>query len=245
MAVHAFKILIIGVIFIFTSCMGLKRLPDYTSMNKEILLDPVQTPTQDKSFEIQKNKKSYQIEPVFNYELYGLVVSKHNSDSWRDHVHKAWGDYINTQDICVIWGENVKSNRFHQVEFSSGNWTCYFYTKSNEVYQSFRLDQLSNNHVIPANDTVAKILNQIEIGDQIHLSGNLVNYSIDHSAPRNTSTVRTDTGNGACEIVYVKTAEIIDSHNRVFARLQLVGNILTIAGFLLMIAGFFTARYGI
>lgn len=51
----------------------------------------------------------------------------------------------------------------------------------------------------------------MRIGDQIHFSGLLVNYR-DVRAPdywRNTSTVRTDTGDGACEVVFVKDLQIL------------------------------------
>jgi len=51
------------------------------------------------------------------------------------------------------------------------------------------------------------------VGDQIRFTGVLAEYSHNHGFPfkRGTSTVRTDTGNGACETVYVNKIDILKS----------------------------------
>ena len=32
----------------------------------------------------------------------GLVVSKHDADTWWDWIHRAWNDHLNVTDLCVI-----------------------------------------------------------------------------------------------------------------------------------------------
>ncbi|MDD5473003.1 MAG: hypothetical protein PHU34_02525, partial [Candidatus Methanoperedens sp.] len=66
--------------------------------------------------------------------------------------------------------------------------------------------KLSNNHIIPANNSILSALNTIRVGNNITLKGFLVNV-IDNTASYSktwiTSQRRTDIGEGACEIVYV------------------------------------------
>ncbi len=60
---------------------------------------------------------------------------------------------------------------------------------------------------------MAKKLKNIRIGDQIHLTGHLANYRhfSGNGFARGTSTVRTDTGNGACETIFVNEVNILRS----------------------------------
>ena len=48
-------------------------------------------------------------------------------------------------------------------------------------------------------------------GDQVHIRGMLAEYSHNHgfAFKRGTSLTRDDTGNGACETIYVQDAEVL------------------------------------
>jgi hypothetical protein len=147
-------------------------------------------------------RANYEITPRFSYKLRGLVVATHDSKSWLDTAHEAWGDTLNTADICVVWGEDAFNSYLNRFHFSHDDWTCFFQTQDSTAYRSFRTDQFSNNHMLPADPEVAKEIAEIEIGDQIEFDGYLVDYSINGRAARRTSITRNDIGNGACEIVY-------------------------------------------
>ena len=49
----------------------------------------------------------------------------------------------------------------------------------------------------------------MHVGDQVHFRGYLAEYSHGGGFKRGTSIVRTDTGNGACETVFVEDVEIL------------------------------------
>jgi hypothetical protein len=71
---------------------------------------------------------------------------------------------------------------------------------------------ISNNHLLTDDPLVAKKMRSVRIGDQVRFRGWLAEYSHNHNGQgfrRGTSTVRNDTGNGACETIYVKDFEII------------------------------------
>jgi hypothetical protein len=49
------------------------------------------------------------------------------------------------------------------------------------------------------------------VGDQIRIKGYLSSYTNDSGSTRGTSTTRTDTGNGACETIYVEQFKIVEA----------------------------------
>jgi hypothetical protein len=142
-----------------------------------------------------------------------LVVSKYNTDSWWGWAHKAWNDNLNVTDLCVVWGTNALSGGYRDLSFSSGQWTCNFETSSDAAWRAFDITKISNNHLLTDNSQLAKKLKSIRIGDQIHLTGRLASYRhfSGNGFARGTSTVRTDTGNGACETIFVSEVNVLRS----------------------------------
>jgi len=63
--------------------------------------------------------------------------------------------------------------------------------------------------MIPANETIKKDLDAIREGQLVQLSGFLVNVDASDGWRWRTSTTRNDTGNGACEIVYVEQVSFL------------------------------------
>jgi hypothetical protein len=63
----------------------------------------------------------------------------------------------------------------------------------------------ANTHMIPADENVRKLLSYIRTGDYVKMTGYLVNVTIngDHTFHWNSSTTRTDSGAGSCEVFYV------------------------------------------
>jgi hypothetical protein len=65
--------------------------------------------------------------------------------------------------------------------------------------------------MITDNPRLARKVRDVQIGDQVHFRGYLAEYSHNHgfAFKRGTSTVRNDSGNGACETVYLDDFEIL------------------------------------
>ncbi|NOQ93319.1 MAG: hypothetical protein GQ547_01650 [Methylophaga sp.] len=198
------------------------------AISAEVLAVPIQSKVYKKPFSTEFNTLNYHIEPVYNYDLYGLVVSfrHHNGDQG---LHKAWGDHINVADVCVVWKEFAASPYLNKMDFWNGQFTCNISASNNEIWAHFNGSQLSNNHLISDNEFIRQSIQNIKVGDQIHIKGWLANYSNDNGGIRGTSTVRTDSGNGACETIFVNQFEIIKSYNnpwRVAMTLSLIVFIL-------------------
>lgn len=209
-------ILLISIILFAVSYFQKDNLPDKQNIVSQLDQKPIQSETSEKSFTVEKEGVVYEIKPLFDYELYGLVVSYNNSKNWFDYYHEKWNDFINIKDLCVIWGDNINSEVYKSMKFKSGSWTCFAKFKNNadeNMWSKFRNDSLSNNHILSNDEEINKKLMNVEEGDQIYLKGYLVEYSNSEGFKRGSSTLRTDTGNGACETIYITDFQIIKKGN--------------------------------
>jgi hypothetical protein len=118
--------------------------------------NPVQTDLSSSKESLQKiGEYTYTFTPRATYEIHGLVVSLHHSDSWIDMSHE--DDPAQTVDICVVWGENITGGSYREVTYSHGDWTCYVKWKNNDTVR-FDMTKISNNHLIPKNKAEEKLI---------------------------------------------------------------------------------------
>lgn len=173
--------------------------------------DSAQLPT-----EFSFDGKTYRLFPRAEYSIEGLIVSEHRSDSIWDLAHARTGDTLNSRDICTVWGSTLSSGVYRDVDFWSGDWTCYYQipaSKNADITMSlFKPHEMSNTHVIAIDETIRKQINDLEIGDEYRMKGKLVDYEQVGLGLRRTSLIRTDKDNGACEILLVSSVEILKSH---------------------------------
>ncbi len=210
------------------------RLPRLHQVDPVLFQAPVQTEDDlPGPFEVTRKGVTYTVEPVYNYELWGMVVSSHNADSFLDISHEAWKDFINVKDVCVLWGKNIQSEVYRYMKFKNRDFTCYYSYSDSDVGELFRGDCLSNNHLLPSDSLLGDKIKKVRRGDQIHFKGWLVRYGISDSGfQRGTSTTRNDTGGHACETVFVNEFEVLRTANpvwRLIARLAPVLMVLCIA----------------
>lgn len=113
-------ILIIALVF---SYLRKDQLPDYKSIDQRLLQAPVQQTVSGAQFRLDFKGRSYQVRPRALYDLRGLVVSHNNPQGVGDIYHDAKS--LDTKDLCVIWGHNVRSNEFQKISYWSNSWTCF------------------------------------------------------------------------------------------------------------------------
>jgi hypothetical protein len=193
-------------------------LPDPQKLQLGFLDEPVQKSVRRPPIETDVDGVHYRIQPRYSYELNAVVVSLHHSDSWWDYAHREWGDNVNVMDLCVAWGDSVRSGAYRGVSFSNTQWECHWSYSFGPATAQFRSEQVSNNHIVTDDASIARALRRIRIGDQVRLSGYLVDYTIfkDGRAggTRVSSETRTDTGPGACEVLYLDAFDNLGSPNR-------------------------------
>ena len=201
---------VMSLLFLAASYLIKDRYPNVSSIDKRLLQEPIQSErVRIHTITHEENNITYTIKPLHEYELYGLIVSQHVSQSFPNVYHRLWKDFINTKDICVVWGKNVEMNVYQKLHFKNGSYTCQVSTGYNEAWQNFNVNQFSNNHLLVVDPKIQDIIDRVRPGDQIRIKGYLAEYSHDEGFTRGTSTTRTDDGDGACETILVTEAEIL------------------------------------
>ncbi len=181
------------------------RLPAFTDIYPQMIAEPVQTGTKRDPFVFQYRGKKYDVEPVAEYILSGLVVSHNNIDSITDIYHD--DDSVDMKDVCVIWGKNLQDDDFQKVDFWSNSWTCNWSYYGNVDFSN---REVANNHLLAADTEIQKRIKDIRVGDQVILQGMLVDYSPEGTDwKRISSRTRDDVENGACEVMFVEAVEIV------------------------------------
>ena len=197
------------------------RLPATIAWAPVLDVEPRQEKVEQPPLDVSYAGVDYRVEPLYRYALDGVVVSYRVHDA--DHLlHRLWNDHLNVADLCVVWGHDAHEIDLHAFEFANGEFTCTFRTHSDAAWRSFRVDQISNNHLITADPAIRARIGDVTVGDRVHFEGYLANYSNDTGFHRGTSTTRTDTGNGACETTYVTAFEIADPAPRGWRKLSAV-----------------------
>ena len=184
-----------------------KDVPLDAALHPALATAPKQTGTRARPFDTRFNDIDYRVAPEFDYELVGLVVSFRHHDG-ASRMHRRAQDHLNMLDVCVIWGDNTRHPDINELNFWNGIFTCNVSTRDQAAWQAFDIYELSNNHLISDKPEISDRVADIAIGDQIRVRGKLASYT-GPAGTRGTSTTRMDTGDGACETVYVESFEIL------------------------------------
>lgn len=109
-------------------------------------------------------------------------------------------------DLALGWGVMSDQAVLDRIDISqSGRWYRTRYELPPPVPEQQIISSSSNMHMIPARVDIDRSLKALRSGDVIILRGYLVDVDHDSGWFWRTSMSRTDTGNGACEIVYVES----------------------------------------
>ena len=195
-------------------------LPAPARLHPQVLTEPLQVPIEAAQFKTAVEGHEYLIRPRYGYDISGLVVSRHDADTWWDTAHREAEDRLNPVDLCLVWGRDASLGVYRDVRFSSGQWTCYAEWRTRAAGNAFDPTQFSNNHMVTDRSDLRRALRGLRVGDQVRLRGYLVDYGLLRDGQvtflRVSSDTRLDTGPGACEIVFVTSVEALRSSGAVW-----------------------------
>ena len=144
--------------------------------------------------------------PKAEYTLKGVVKSK-----------KKYSDYpsqISVYDLAIAWGElNDEENEDFITYSQSGRWYYYRYKSGTPVSGDYIAEHSANVHIVHKNEKILDQIKDVKEGDFVLLNGYLVDVDFTENLSDSlwkTSLTRKDTGNGACEILYVESVTILD-----------------------------------
>ena len=183
-------------------------LPSAIDFHPQLEQEPRQRPITKPPMTVPYAGVDYRVEPLYSYELYGLVVSYRQHDG-ESSMHRWSNDHLNMADVCVVWSDTAFSPTLRKLNFWNGIFTCNVQTRDSVAWSQFKMNQLSNNHLISADEFIRDRVGEIRVGDQIRIKGSLVRYGAAGGGLRGTSTTREDSGDGACETILVDEFEIV------------------------------------
>lgn len=188
-------------------------LPAEKLLRPELSAEPEQVAVTDRAFIHEWRGEKFVVHPVAEYSITGLLVSRNDIGGFSDIYHTA--SSVDVVDVCLVWGENAREEVYRSVEFGSEPFSCWYRAPNAEAFEAFRPEQLSNTHLLARDEPIARRLSGLHIGDQIRLRGRLVNYNPAGASEmlRKSSLVRDDTGNGACEILFVDELDVLERGN--------------------------------
>jgi hypothetical protein len=163
--------------------------------DKETMLTPMQ---------YGRNKYFFTVKAA--YKINGILVGKR-------HYPRGFMSSISPYDYSLVWA-NMPS-MLPYIKFSNTYRFClYSYKDTGQVDKKYVETHMSNSHMIPSTKNIRRALKTVRKGNLVEIEGYLVNVMENKSGKGTsnwkTSTKRTDTGNGACEIIYVKRLRIGD-----------------------------------
>ena len=112
-------------------------------------------------------------------------------------------------DLALGWGEMSDSAVLNQIDISqSARWYRTRYDLPPPISEQQIIFNSSNMHMIPARKDIERSLKKLREGDIVSISGYLVDVNHDSGWYWHSSMSRLDTGNGACELVYVESMSV-------------------------------------
>jgi hypothetical protein len=155
--------------------------------------DPIQEDTNQTSF----NLNGYAIMPLESFEIEARVLAAEHYSVGREAD-------LSPVDLAVGWGRMSDSAVLKDVEISQSGRFYYWHTNHFPIPREEIETHSANMHMIPADSQIEKQLKSLREGQLVSIKGELVEVKAPDGWHWKSSLTRNDTGQGACELVYVK-----------------------------------------
>jgi hypothetical protein len=107
-------------------------------------------------------------------------------------------------DLAVGWGPMSDQAVLDRITISQSTRFYWYEYQSPPIPKEQIISHSTNLHVIPATSAVASFCKSLRQGELVHLDGVLVEATGPAIGTWRSSLSRTDTGNGACELMLVE-----------------------------------------
>jgi len=192
------SIKLVSVLLVFIlSLVLIKEIVFHDFVGPTNIAEPLQINVEDKTIQhVGIDGNTYEITLLESYK--GAFVIKGTKNYSTDGA-----SVVSPKDTILAWGDLSDPKVDAHIKYTQSNrWYYFRYSGDSLVTGDYISQHSSNTHLIPADDTIAKAIRKIGENDYIHLEGYLaiVHFS---NGDWSSSLTREDTGDGACEIVYV------------------------------------------
>ncbi len=119
------------------------------------------------------------------------------------------GSWMSAADVGIAWGKMADPDVDEYVRYGQrGRFLYYFPRPGLPVSIKYLQRHTSNNHILTTSNSMLNVVKNLIPGDEVTFDGYLVKLSgtgrRGHRFSWESSMRRTDTGDGACEIMYIE-----------------------------------------
>ena len=144
--------------------------------------------------------KGYHVTPLASFKIRARVLSTHHYQFGRE------ADLVPV-DLALGWGAMSDTAVLNRLKISQGE-RRYYYRWGEDgppIPAEDIVSSSANMHLIPANGGVKDQLESARAGEVIELNGYLVRADASDGWHWVSSLTRTDSGDGACELIWVQS----------------------------------------
>lgn len=144
----------------------------------------------------------YFITPLADFQANARVLSRKNYGWGRESD-------LSPTDFALGWGRMSDETVYNDINIRQNNRYYHWRVKEFPIPRREIETQSANMHIIPANSSVERAIKRVQKGDIVSFRGKLVRAESADGWQWTSSLTRTDTGNGACELIYVEEFDIL------------------------------------
>lgn len=161
---------------------------------------PQQQPLQNEQAEIVVD--GFRLRPVAHYRIEARLLG-------RERYRMDAGAVLAPLDFALGWGPMSDSAVLDTLDISQSNRFFHVAWQQPPIPEREIMRNASNMHLIAASPSVGRALDRMRPGQRIELEGRLVNALRSDGWKWKTSLSRSDTGAGACELMWVEQARVL------------------------------------
>jgi len=158
-------------------------------------------PSQSDASLQQFERNGYTLTVLQDYRLEARVLSV-------QPYHRGREADLSPVDLALGWGQMSDEAVLRNIRVSQSNRFYYWSVDTFPIPREAIETQSANVHIIPANPSLADTLTSVRRGQVVKLKGHLVSVQAQDGWRWKSSLSREDTGNGACELMYVTDAVV-------------------------------------
>ena len=147
-----------------------------------------------------REKNGFQIALLASFDIRARVIAV---ESYRFDR----GAALSPVDLALGWGPMSNGDILKQISFSQGGRFYRWWAQKFPVPRNVIESHSANMHMIPADDDIERRLKSTRAGNLVHIKGYLVEATSKDGFRWKSSLSRSDTGAGACELIWVESLE--------------------------------------
>jgi hypothetical protein len=143
----------------------------------------------------------YQIQPLADFSIEARVLSTKHYNLGREAD-------LAPVDLALGWGRMSDETVLARIEISQSGRFYFWRTDDFPIPREEIETHSANMHMVPADKLIERQLEQVRPGQVVTISGQLIEAQASDGWRWRSSLTREDTGNGACELVLVKSLSV-------------------------------------